>query len=149
MDVTLFGFTVNVAIVWVIAAVILALIEAATTSLTSLWFVGGALVAAVAAMLGAGVFLQVIIFLLISIILLILTRPVLKKKMQVEKERTNVNALVGKPAKVTKEIRRLEAGEAKVNGLIWMAVAFYPDRVYPVGSEVTIIRVEGVRLIVE
>ena len=145
----MFGLRVQVGIVWVIAPVLLALIVAAPGSLTSLWFVGGDLVAAVAAMLGAGVFLQVIIFLLISIILLILTRPVLKKKMQVEKERTNVDALVGKPAKVTKEIRRLEAGEAKVNGLIWMAVALYPDRVYPVGSEVTIIRVEGVRLIVE
>lgn len=149
MDVTLFGFTMNIAILWVIAAVIFALIEAATTSLATLWFVGGALAAAGAALLGAGLMTQVIVFLVISIVLLILTRPLLKKRMQVGKERTNVDALIGKPAKVVKEIRRLEAGEAKVNGLTWVAVALDPDRNYPEGSEVTVVRVEGVKLVVQ
>jgi membrane protein implicated in regulation of membrane protease activity len=149
MDVVLFGFTMNVAIVWVIAAVIFALIEAATTSLTTLWFVIGALVAAVAALLGAGIAVQVILFFAVSILLLILTRPLLKKRMQVGKEKTNVDALVGKRAKVTKEIGRLEAGEVRVNGLTWVAIPRDPDRTYTVGSEVTITRVEGVKLIVE
>lgn len=149
MDVVLFGFTMNVAIVWVIAAVVFALIEAATTSLTTLWFVGGALVAAIAALLGASILVQVVIFFAVSILLLVLTRPLVKKRMQLGKEKTNVDALVGKPAKVTKEIRHLEAGEVRVNGLTWVAVGLASERIYPVDSEVTIVRVEGVKLIVE
>lgn len=149
MDVTLFGFTMNIALVWVIVAVILALIEAATPSLITLWFVAGALAAAVAALLGAGIGMQVVIFLVVSIVLLIFTRPILIKRMNVGKERTNVDALIGKKAKVTKEVRRLESGEVRVNGLTWIALPLDGEKVFPVGCEVTISKVEGVKLIVE
>ena len=75
---TIFGITLSAAVVWLIAAAVFAIIEAATLGLTTIWFAGGAVAAAISAMAGAPIWLQGLLFLVVSILLLYFTRPVVK-----------------------------------------------------------------------
>ena len=78
---TIMGITFGAATVWLIGAAVLFVIEALTLGLTTVWFAGGAIGAAIAAMAGASVAVQIIVFLVISILLLIFTRPLVKNKL--------------------------------------------------------------------
>ena len=71
---TIFGITLSAAVVWLIAAAVFAIIEAATLGLTTIWFAGGAVAAAISAMAGAPIWLQGLLFLVVSILLLYFTR---------------------------------------------------------------------------
>ena len=82
--------------VWLALVAVLLVIEAVTVGLTTVWFAGGALVAAVAAWLGAGQAVQWILFLAVSLVLLIFTRPLAVRYMNRDVSRTNVNSLIGK-----------------------------------------------------
>ena len=143
---TIIGVFVPVPMLWIFLAIIFGVIEAMTVSLTSIWFVGGAVAAAVTSFFTDSVLTQIVVFLAVSIVLLITTRPILVKRMQVGKEQTNVDALIGKSVMVTKDIKTTEPGEAKVGGLTWVAAA---DHDISAGTEVIIKRVEGVKIIVE
>ncbi len=145
---TIFGITLSAAVLWLIAAAILAIIEAATLGLTTIWFAGGAVCAAISAMLGAPAWLQGVLFLAVSILLLYFTRPVVKKKLKVGRERTNVNALIGKEALVIKPIRPFRVGQVKIDGLVWSAAAEDEQASIESGTAVKIERIEGVKLIV-
>lgn len=145
---TIFGITLSAAILWLIAAAICAVIEAFTLGLTTVWFAGGAVCASVAAMLGASVVLQVTIFLLVSALLLLFTRPIVKKKLKVGKEKTNIDSLAGREALVVQIISPVSPGQVKTDGLIWSAVAENPHSLIEKGTIVKILRVEGVKLIV-
>ena len=118
---TLLGVTIPIALVWLIIAFLLAVIEAFSLGLTTIWFAGGAVVAVVAALLGASIPLQVVIFVVVSILLLVLTRPWAMRHFKSKIENTNIDAVIGKEAMVTKEISPFSAGEAKLNGLTWVA----------------------------
>lgn len=83
-------------IIWLVILAFLLAIEAATAGLTTIWFAGGALVSAVAAYLGADIWLQILLFLGVSILLLIFTRPLAVRYMNKNLEKTNVNSLIGK-----------------------------------------------------
>jgi membrane protein implicated in regulation of membrane protease activity len=87
------------------------------------------------------------IFLGISIVLLCFTRPVAVKKLRVGREKTNVDALAGRDAVVTKGIRKHERGEVKVNGQIWTAISENSEEI-KAGAECTILRIEGVKAVV-
>ena len=78
---TIFGITFSEAVMWLMIAGIMAILEAITMGLTCIWFVGGAVCAAIAAAVGAPVIVQVIIFLVVSAILVACTRPLAKKKL--------------------------------------------------------------------
>ncbi len=145
---TIFGITLSVAVIWLIVAALCAVIEALTMGLTSIWFAGGAIAAAIAAMMGLSSLVQVGLFLVVSALLIYFTRPIAIKKLKVGKERTNVDALAGREALVTETIRPFCAGQAKVDGLVWSAVARDEQSTIERGSIVKIDGVEGVKLIV-
>lgn len=145
---TIFGITLSAAIIWLIIAAVCGIIEALTMGLTTIWFTGGAIIASITAMAGFSVLVQVIAFLVVSILLIYFTRPLAKKKLKVGKEKTNVDALIGKEAIVTTAIKPFSAGQAKVDGLTWSAVASNNEWTIESGTTVTIDRVEGVKLIV-
>ncbi len=145
---TIFGITLSAAILWLIAAAVCAVIEAFTMGLTTVWFAGGAVCASVAAMIGAPALIQFAIFLLVSVLLLLFTRPIVKKKLKVGKEKTNVEALTGREALVIQIISPESPGQVKTDGLIWSAVSADPHSVIEKGTIVKILRVEGVKLIV-
>lgn len=83
------------AVYWLIALVVLLVIEAATLGLATIWFAGGALIALIAAMCGAGFVIQMVCFLVVSLILLIFTRPVAVRFLNKDTLKTNVDRVIG------------------------------------------------------
>lgn len=136
-------------IYWLILFIIFVLIEIITLGLTTIWFAGGSLVALIASLLGANLVVQVILFLIVSLVLLIFTRPYAKRFINNSTTKTNVEEISGKTAKVIEHIDNLNAtGLVMLNGLEWMARSV-DGTVIPKGSVVVIEEVEGVKLIVK
>ena len=100
------------AVYWLIALVVLLVIEAATLGLATIWFAGGALIALIAAMCGAGFVIQMVCFLVVSLILLIFTRPVAVRFLNKDTLKTNVDRVIGMEGIVAEEISNL-AGTGK------------------------------------
>ena len=118
--------------------------------LTTIWIAGGALVAILAALLHAPVFLQVILFLLVSLLLLFFTRPIAVKYFNKDRVKTNVESMVGRQAIVTSEIFNLQAtGQVTVGGQEWSARSCDDQMRIPEGSVVTVVAIHGVKLIVK
>ena len=137
------------AIYWLIAFVILVGIEIMTTALTTIWFAGGTVIAFFAAVFGATVPVQLLVFVVVSFILLFLTRPLAIKYINTSTVRTNVDSLIGKEARVTAEISNAkESGTVSVQGQEWTARSAEEDAVYPEGTRVWIREIQGVKLIV-
>ncbi|MGN0315994.1 MAG: NfeD family protein [Fusicatenibacter sp.] len=138
------------AVCWLIALVILLVIEAATLGLTTIWFAGGALIALIASMFGANFWVQMGCFILVSLILLIFTRPAAVRYMNKDTLKTNVEGVVGMEAVVTEDIDNLlGTGKASLNGNPWTARSETADIRIAAGTTVEVIRVEGVKLIVK
>ncbi len=144
---TIMGITLSAAVLWLIAAAVLAIIEALTMGLSTIWFAGGAVAAAIAAMANCPFLVQFIIFLVVSILLLYFTRPLVKDKLKVGTTKTNADALVGKTAVVTSDITATEPGQVKVSGMEWSAVSENAEHI-GAGTAVIIKGIEGVKLIV-
>lgn len=136
-------------IFWLIVFVVLLIVEIATMGLTTVWFAGGALIAFLAAYLGFGVIVQVVVFLVVSILLLILTRPLAVKFFNQERQKTNAESLIGQKAIVKEEINTLQAtGRVEVNGMEWSAKT-EESEIIEEDTIVSIRGIQGVKLIVE
>lgn len=137
------------AIIWLAALVVLLIAEALTLGLTTIWFAGGALIALVAALLGANVWVQLGIFLTVSLVLLIFTRPLALRYMNKSTLKTNVDSLAGEQGIVSETIDNLEAtGKVKLNDVFWMARS-EDGSIINEGTVVEIVCVDGVKLIVK
>ena len=137
------------AICWLAIVIVLLVIEIATLGLTTIWFAGGALVACVAALLHANIWVQIVLFLVVSVLLLFFTRPLAIRYMNKDRMKTNVDSMVGKEAVVTESIDNLKAqGIVQVDGLEWTARSEESQEVIPKGAIVEVGRVDGVKLIV-
>ncbi len=140
----------NMTVIWLIALVVMIIAELVSMALTTIWFAGGCLIAAVAAAFQAPLWLQIALFFLVSLLLLWFTRPLAVKYFNKDRIRTNVESMIGRQAVVTSEIDNLEGiGEVKVGGQEWSARAFYEEMRLPVGTVVIVRQVSGVKLIVE
>ena len=136
-------------IMWLGILAELLVIEGLTTALTTIWFAGGALVAAIAAGIGMGIVPQLLLFFCVSLVLLLFTRPAALKLMNKGTEKTNVEGLLGKSAVVIQQIDNLaQTGQVRINDIEWMARTSDDSVTIPVGTEVVIEAVHGVRLIV-
>ena len=135
---------------WLGIVALFLVIEAVTVGLTTIWFAGGALVAAVASGLGASQAVQWILFFAVSVILLIFTRPLAVRYMNRGVERTNVNRLIGEKAVVIQKISNLDqTGQVKVGDVEWTARTESDEMKIPEKAVVVIKEVQGVKLIVE
>jgi len=138
-----------VSIYWLIAFIIFVGIEIATMALTTIWFAGGAFVAFLLALLGLSVEIQLAAFVIVSFLLLFLTRPFAQKYINHNTVKTNIDSLIGAAARVTSEINNeAGTGTAVVNGQEWTARALSEQDHYPAGTMVEIKRIDGVKLIV-
>lgn len=136
-------------IFWLIVFVILLVVEIATMALTTVWFAGGALAAFLAAYIGFGVVVQVLVFLIVSILLLVLTRPLAVKFFNQERQKTNAESLIGQKAIVKEEINTLQTtGRVEVNGMEWSAKT-EESEIIEADTIVMIKGIQGVKLIVE
>ena len=142
--------TLNMPVVWLVILVASFVIELLTIGLTTVWFAGGALVAALSSLLHAPVTLQIILFLVVSALLLYFTRPLAVKYFNKDRVRTNAESLVGRQAIVISEIDNLQGlGQVNVGGMEWSARAKTDETALPVGAVVIVLAIDGVKLIVE
>ena len=143
------GVAVHLTIFWLIAFIAFAVGEAVTVGLVSVWFAVGALAALFATALGAGLWLQIGVLLGVSALALALFKPLSSKYLKPKLSATNADRVIGASALVIKAIDNTQAqGQVKVNGQIWTARSAQ-DVVIPAGTDVKILRIEGVKVIVE
>lgn len=136
-------------IFWLAAFIVFAIGEAVTVGLVSIWFAVGALAAMFSAAFGAGLWLQIAVFLGASALALALFKPLSSKFLKPKTSATNADRVIGSSALVTETIDNTQAvGQVKVNGQIWTARSAR-DVVIPVGADVKVLRIEGVKVIVE
>ena len=133
-------------LVWLVIAGVLFVGEILTAGFLLLWFAIAAVVAMLVSFLTTNLFIQILVFLVISILLLIFTRPLLSKYTKSDNTVTNSNAIIGKTALVTEEISLLNStGQINVDGEIWSAKTMDPNLTIPKGSQVEIIGIDGVK----
>lgn len=143
-------FPINPAIIWLVILVILVVIELGTMGLTTIWFAGGALVATIIAAMGGNIWLQLVCFVVVSLILLVVTRPIAMRYFNRDREKTNAEGLVGKQAIVTLEINNLlGTGQVMIGGMEWSARSTKDDVKLETGSVVIVKGISGVKLMVE
>lgn len=136
-------------IFWLAAFIVFAIGEAVTVGLVSVWFAVGALAALFATALGAGLWLQITVFLGVSALALALFKPMSSKFLKPRVSATNADRVIGSAALVTETIDNTQAkGQVKVNGQVWSARSAQ-DIVIPAGTDVKVLRIEGVKVIVE
>jgi membrane protein implicated in regulation of membrane protease activity len=143
------GLEMSEPLIWILIAVIFAVIEGFTMGLTTIWFTVGGVGACIIALLGGPLLLQIAVFLIISIILLYFTRPLAEKRLRIGHEKNNVDLMIGKTCLVTETIEPYHTGQVKLNGLVWTAIAKDNMETLTKGELVKIVRIEGVKLIVE
>ena len=135
---------------WLLIFVILLIIEICTMGLTTIWFAGGALAAFVMGVVGFGTAVQLVVFIVVSLILLILTRPLALRFFNKERMKTNAESLIGQQALVLEDIDTLHAsGVVEVNGQEWSAKTDDPDGCIKKNKVVIIEGIQGVKLIVK
>lgn len=139
----------NLMFCWLIALVVLLIIEIITLGLTTIWFAVGALIAFFAAWFGAPWGVQLALFFVASFVLLIFTRPVVQKKLNSSREQTNVNSMIGREGKVIEEIDNFNGkGRILVNGMEWTARTEEDGVVIPADTKILIQEIRGVKAIV-
>lgn len=144
------GYGPGMPVLWLAAAVVLLVVEGLAPGLVSIWFALGALAAMISAMAGAPLWLQVVWFFLVSIVTLLLTRPLAKKYVNGRAVHTNADMVLGQDCVVTEAIDNvLGTGAVSVGGKIWTARMAAADGKAPAGRVLRVLRIEGVKLVVE
>ncbi|WP_347563107.1 NfeD family protein [Pseudoflavonifractor sp. BSD2780061688st1 E11] len=136
-------------IIWLLLVVILLVIELITVGLTTIWFAAGSAAAFLLSLTGAGIGWQTGIFLAVSIVLLIFTRPWALRYVNRNREKTNYESMIGKTVKVTQRISNTDqTGAAVYDGQEWTARSLTDDRTIEEGKHAVVEKIEGVKLIV-
>lgn len=135
--------------IWLAVAVIAAVVEAAVPALVSIWFVPGSLLALVASLLGGPLWLQMALFVGATVLAIAFTRPLARRLQKNGPTSTNADRVLGATAVVTEEVNNLLGqGRVTVMGNSWAARTLSPEGSLSPGQEVTVVRIEGVKLIV-
>lgn len=135
--------------VWLAIAFIMGIVEAGTSQLVSIWFVLGAVAAAITCIFTDNIPIQIAVFIIISLIALAVTRPFVKKITQKKAEPTNSDRYIGMTAEVISEINNQKGrGQVNVSGSVWSARSV-DNSILPEGKMVVVEKIEGVKLIVK
>ena len=135
--------------IWAVLTVLFIVVEAVTVQLLTIWFAVGSVVALVASLLGATTVWQCVIFVIVSLVMLVLTRPYVKKAIEKKAVPTNADRFIGKEAIVTEAIdNRAGQGQVKISGIEWTARS-EDDSVIEPDEIVVVKKIEGVKVIVE
>lgn len=136
-------------IIWAVAIFLFGTLEGVTTQLVSIWFMLGSIGALIAALCHTAFWVQIIVFVAITVITLIATRPIVKKKLNTKIVKTNADRCIGQDAVVIEEINNLlPAGQVKVDGKVWTARSSIQENIIPKNAVVTVEKIDGVKLIV-
>ena len=136
-------------IVWLVLLLLFAGGEAVSVGLTSIWFAAGALAALVAALLGGALWIQITLFLAVSILCMAAVRPLAKKHLNSRVEHTNADRVIGAKAQVTEDIDNIHGkGAVVIRGMTWSARSQDGGPI-TTGTMVRVLRIEGVKVFVE
>ena len=133
-------------IFWLVLVIVLSFVEIATVSLVSIWFVASGIVAMILSFFIEDTAIITTVFILLGIFLLVLSRPIVNKLRSKDNEKTNLDRIIGESAIVTEDIKKNEVGEVKVDGKRWSAIS--KEKCLK-GDRVKILKIDGVKLIVE
>lgn len=134
---------------WLILFLVLLVVEAATLSLTTIWFAGGALVAFIVSMIFDNRVPEFIVFGAVSLALLFFVRPSALRRFNRRRTKTNVEAVIGKTVRVIEAVNNLaDTGRVKLDGMEWAAVCVDDNTTLSVGEFAVVERVEGVKLVI-
>ena len=135
-------------IVWLVAMLVFLFVEAQSVTMVSLWFAAGALAALIGTLCGAELWLQIVLFLAVSIALLASLRPLARKYFTPKLTKTNVDSVIGMQGLVTVQIDNITAqGQVKLGAMEWTARST-SGKTIPAGTLVTVDKVEGVKVLV-
>ena len=133
---------------WIGIIVAAVAVEATTEQLISIWFVPGAVIATVLDAFSADILIQVLVFLVISIVGILFFRRLVTSKMNVKETKTNVDAIVGEKCIVTERVDTFAGcGQVKVKGQVWSARGANDEDAFEIGDTLQVIAIEGVKLI--
>ena len=134
---------------WFVLLVIFAIVEGATVGLASIWFAAGALAALVCALANGPLWLQITLFIVVSVLCLLAVRPMAKKYLNGKVQPTNADRIIGVEAQVTEAIDNIRGkGAVTIGGLTWSARS-QNGAAIPAGALVKVLRIEGVKVFVE
>ena len=134
--------------VWVGIVCVSAIVEALSWDMTSVWITCGGLVALIICAIGAPLWAQIIPFIIITALLIIFIRPIVKKSIDKKTVKTNSSSLVGEKFKLLTDIKESMPGSLKVNDVIWTATS-EDDCEINAGTYVEIVEIKGNKLIVK
>ena len=141
---------ISVAVIWLIITVVLSVIEIFTLGLVTIWFAAGAAIAFFLALFDAPLPVQIGAFLVVSVLVLVLVRPIAARHFNNRIKKTNIDAYVGRKLIAKTDIDNLKGtGKVDMDGSTWLAVSSVDNIVIPEGSEVKGVEVKGAKLIVE
>ena len=139
----------NYAILWIAIMVALTVVELCTYNMITIWFVAGGAVAFAASLLGASLPIQLWIFVIVSVATLVLTKPLVTKKLRADRISTNADRIIGMKAVVTEDISPDKfAVKVNVGGQEWSAVSSDGETITE-GNTVTVEKIDGVKLVVK
>ena len=135
-------------IMWLALLILFLVAEGATAAITTIWFAIGALVAMIAAILGGELWLQVVLFAVVSVACLLALRPLLKKFIEPKKTKTNIDTVIGSQGMVLERIDNLAGtGRVKLGGMEWTARSANGETI-AAGTVIKVDRIEGVKVFV-
>ena len=138
----------SITLVWTLVLVISVIVEAITIDLVSIWFAVGALIALIGEFLGLSQTLQIIVFVIVSLVCIFISRPLAKKYLRGNIVKTNLDRIIGKHCLVTETITADNKGEVKVLGTLWMATSLN-NMTIQAGEYAEIVSIEGAHVIVK
>ena len=133
-------------IFWLVLVIILSVIEIATVSLVSIWFVASGIVVMILSFFICDVAIESTIFAILGILLLLVTRPIVAKLKSKDNAKTNLDRIIGEEAIVTEDITKNNVGEVKIDDKRWSAIS---KNKCLKGDTVKVLRIDGVKLIVK
>ena len=121
------------------------ILEVSTINLVCVWFILSGLVSLILSFFIESFYILFAVFVLLGLVLMVLTRPILVKKLARKNVKTNSDRVLGMEGVVTEEINKLKIGEVKVDGKRWSAVS---DEKIEVGTTIIVESIDGVKLVV-
>lgn len=134
--------------IWVAVIVLALIVELLTSELVSIWFIPGAVIALLLAILHVHIAVQAVVFVVVSILGILLLRTLVMKHAPKSSTKTNIDAIIGEKCIVTERIDNYAGcGQAKVKGQIWSACSVRDEETFEPGEILQVVAIEGVKLI--
>ena len=135
-------------IFWLVVSILFLIVEWMTVEIVSIWFTGAGIISMILALCNVPLEWQILTFCVVSVALIIFTRPIVARHLKKNESRTNVDSLIGEIATVTKDILPDDRGEVKIKGQYWLAISA-DNKLIEANKKVSILAIEGAKLIVK